>query len=219
MFPKRKHYNQFIINFNTSISIFIRQVNSLFQKIELSRENILFLVWWKLFPVSSVFSGEFFAGDRISTPRLVRQERREVTARGIRSIFKATAIFDSYSPRPWFRRHLFHDPPASLRTHTHTPAFHDTRIYTHACTHTHAGKRGKVESTGARLRFMDNCTMLADMPPISEHQLCSTPSLCSTLVVRALTNHPEIHRPATRRNDPDFEAVKTTRFNALPACI
>lgn len=128
------------------------------------------------------FSFYFVLDGSVTRERKDRQtpcspRRRKV--RGIRSIFKATAIFDSYSPRPWFRRHLFHDPPASV-AHTHVPRLALTRARTH--THTHGKQEGSVESVGrARLRSTDNCTMPADTPPISEHQLCSTPSLCSTL--------------------------------------
>jgi len=59
-----------------------------------------------------------------------RGERGEV-----RSIFKATAIFDSYGPRPWFRRHLFHDPRTDLPR-------------TYACVHTHARTHARSRGVG-----------------------------------------------------------------------
>jgi len=139
-----------------------------------------------------MFSIEFFARSRIdSTPCSSR--RRKLRVRRIRSIFKVTAIFDSYSPRSWFWRHLFRPSGTRAHKHTHKNTHTHTHTHIHTCvsrlishTHTHERKR-EVESTDARLRSMSNCTMPADTPPISEHQLCSTPSLCSTLVARSRT--------------------------------
>ena len=135
----------------------------------------------KILPSRSYF--ESFTKDSNASCSL---RRRELKAQGIRSIFKVTTIFDSYSPRPWFWRHLFHDPPPSTHIYTHNTQMYISvsRLTSH--THTYERKR-EVESTGARLWSMSNCTMPADTPPISEHQLCSTPSLCSTLVARLRT--------------------------------
>lgn len=157
------------------------------------------------------FSVKFLAkGETDSAPCSPR--RRELRVRGIRSIFKVTAIFDSYSPRPRFWHHLFHDPPAS--THIHTHSCFTTHI-THGHTHTHERKR-EVESIGARLRSMSNCTMPADTPPISEHQLCSTPSLCSTLVARSRT----ILKSNDTPQRPRFRGCQIYAINSvLPACI
>jgi len=58
----------------------------------------------------------------------------------VRSIFKATAIFDSYGPRPWFRRHLFRDPHTALAPRTR------------ASTHTHAAGEGADGGGGGEMR-------------------------------------------------------------------
>lgn len=88
-----------------------------------------------------VFSVESFAKGRIDSAPC-SSGRRELRVRGIRSIFKVTAIFDSYSPRPWFWRHLFHDPPASTRT-PQTRAFHNSHL-----THIHAHIRTRMRERG-----------------------------------------------------------------------
>lgn len=84
-------------------------------------------------------------------------------------------------------------------------------------TNTHGRKR-EVESDGARLRSMGNCTMPADTPPISEHQLCSTPLLCSTLIAHARS------RIILKSNGPPqrsrFQSWQIYAINSmLSACI
>lgn len=91
------------------------------------------------------------------------------------SIFKATAIFDSYSPGLWFWRHLFPDPSSPPPP---TPFPLSLSLSTHA----HAKRKRDLSVAWYRLRSTGNCTMPADTPPISEHRLRSTPSLCSTLL-------------------------------------
>lgn len=54
-----------------------------------------------------------------------------------------------------------------------------TTTRTNACTRTERKRENR--HLLERLRSMGNCTMPADTPPISEHRLRSTPSLCSTL--------------------------------------
>lgn len=126
-------------------------------------------------------------------------ERRKIARRGggsvgggreEGSIFKATAIFDSYSPGLWFWRHLFPDP-SSASTHFSplSPSFSLlalTYVRTYVHTHTRVPPRERgiyhYRYHYGRLRSTGNCTMPADTPPISEHRLRSTPSLCSTLL-------------------------------------
>jgi len=78
--------------------------------------------------------------------------------------------------------------------HAHTRASTRTHARTHAAGAWGEGRGRCGESAGARLRSTGRpCTMPVDTPPISEHQLCSTPSLCSTL---ARTHAPPLPPPA-----------------------
>lgn len=87
-------------------------------------------------------------------------ERRKIARRGggsagggreEGSIFKATAIFDSYSPGLWFWRHLFPDP-SSASTHfsplSLPPSLSSrSRTYVHTCTRTRVCRQEKEGST------------------------------------------------------------------------
>lgn len=56
--------------------------------------------------------------------------------------------------------------------------------------------------------------MPADTPPISEHRLRSTPSLCSTLVV--LVKPPEIQRYTTRSDHLESLRLSVQIFRFIP---
>lgn len=108
------------------------------------------------------------------------QARGRVGGREGGSIFKATAIFDSYSPGLWFWRHLFPDPSSAS---THSPPSLSLSLFSRTCTRVCVKrKRDLYRYHYGRLRSTGNCTMPADTPPISEHRSRSTPSLCSTLL-------------------------------------
>lgn len=117
------------------------------------------------------------------------------------SIFKATAIFDSYSPGLWFWRHLFPDPSSAS---THSPL--SLSLFSRTCTRVCVKrKRDLYRYHYGRLRSTGNCTMPADTPPISEHRSRSTPSLCSTLLSSNLSK--SIHATSVhQRSLPRFSS-------------
>ena len=105
-------------------------------------------------------------------------------------------------------------PPVSRPFGLHPHASPKHHHADDACTRTADEHERKRENRHLleRLRSMGNCTMPADTPPISEHRLRSTPSLCSTLVSLVLSRSsvkpPEIHRYTPRYRTESLESLR-----------